>query len=119
MRVSHVITAVWGAVQIAAALFVIGKDRRIVDTVLSIASFTNGPILGLFFLGTFTRRVRQAGALAGVITGIAVMMFVWARLNVSWQWYVLIGSAVTFVVGYAASVMFERGALATEPAAAE
>jgi Na+/proline symporter len=41
MRASHVITAVWGAVQVAAALFVIGKDRRIVDTVLSIASFTN------------------------------------------------------------------------------
>jgi Na+/proline symporter len=119
MRVSHVITAVWGAVQVAAALFVIGKDRRIVDTVLSIASFTNGPILGLFFLGTFTRRVRQAGALAGVTTGIAVMMFVWARLSVSWQWYVLIGSAVTFVVGYAASVMFERGAIAGEPAGVE
>lgn len=117
MRVSHVITAVWGAVQIAAALYVIGKDRRIVDTVLSIASFTNGPILGLFFLGTLTRRVKQRGALAGVITGIAVMMFVWARLNVSWQWYVLIGSSVTFVVGYAASLALEdRPAVVEQPA---
>jgi Na+/proline symporter len=85
-------TAVWGAVQIAAALYVIGKDKRIVDTVLSIASFTNGPILGLFFLGTLTRRVRQSGALVGVTTGIAVMIFVWWKLNVSWQWFVLIGS---------------------------
>jgi hypothetical protein len=47
------------------------------------------------------------------------MMFVWARLSVSWQWYVLIGSAVTFVVGYAASLTFERGAIATEPAGVE
>ena len=116
MRVSHVITAVWGAVQIAAALYVIGKDRRIVDTVLSIASFTNGPILGLFFLGTLTRRVKQRGALAGVITGIAVMVFVWARLNVSWQWYVLIGSSVTFVVGYAASLAFDTPVVKAEPA---
>jgi SSS family transporter len=108
MRFSRVVTAVWGAVQIAAALYVIGKDRRIVDTVLSIASFTNGPILGLFFLGALTRRVRQSGAMAGVITGIAVMVFVWWKLNVSWQWYVLIGSAVTFLVGYAASLAFER-----------
>lgn len=114
MKVSRVITAVWGVVQIAAALYVIGKDRRIVDTVLSIASFTNGPILGLFFLGTLTRRVRQAGALVGVITGIVVMVFVWTRLNVSWQWYVLIGSSVTFVVGYAASLTFER-AIPAEP----
>jgi len=114
VRVSRAITAVWGAVQIAAALYVIGKDRRIVDTVLSIASFTNGPILGLFFLGTLTRRVRQPGALTGVITGIAVMIFVWARLEVSWQWYVLIGSATTFVVGYAASLMLDRAPAAEE-----
>jgi Na+/proline symporter len=117
VRVSRVITAVWGAVQIAAALYVIGKDRRIVDTVLSIASFTNGPILGLFFLGTLTRRVKQAGALAGVITGIAVMVFVWARLDVSWQWYVLIGSSVTFVVGYGASLMLDRKQAVLEQAA--
>jgi solute:Na+ symporter, SSS family len=117
VRVSRVITAVWGAVQIAAALYVIGKDRRIVDTVLSIASFTNGPILGLFFLGTLTRRVKQAGALAGVSTGIAVMVFVWARLDVSWQWYVLIGSGVTFMVGYLASLMLDRKQLVLEQAA--
>jgi Na+/proline symporter len=108
MRISHVMTAVWGAVQIAAALYVIGKDKRIVDTVLSIASFTNGPILGLFFLGTLTRRVRQSGALTGVTAGIALMIFVWLKLDVSWQWYVLIGSSVTFAVGYGASLAFER-----------
>ena len=108
VRVSRGITAVWGAVQIAAALFFIGKDKRIVDTVLAIASFTNGPILGLFLLGTLTRRVKQTGALAGVITGIAVMCYVWARLEVSWQWYVLIGSAVTFVVGCVTSLSVDR-----------
>jgi SSS family solute:Na+ symporter len=116
MRVSHFMTAVWGAVQIAAALYVIGKDKRIVDTVLSIASFTNGPILGLFFLGTLTRRVRQSGALVGVTAGIALMIFVWLKLNVSWQWYVLIGSSVTFAVGYAASLAFEREPVAAKQA---
>ncbi len=108
MKFSHVMTAVWGVVQIITALFVIGKDKRIVDTVLSIASFTNGPILGLFFLGTLTKRVRQTGALIGIITGIVVMTYVWARVNVSWQWYTLIGSATTFIVGYVMSVLLER-----------
>jgi SSS family transporter len=108
MKVSHALTALWGVVQIGAALYAIGRDRRIVDTVLSIASFTNGPILGLFFLGTLTRRVRQSGALVGVIAGVATMIYVWARVNVSWQWYVLIGSAVTFAVGFATSLLFER-----------
>jgi SSS family transporter len=108
MKVSHALTALWGVVQIGAALYAIGRDRRIVDTVLSIASFTNGPILGLFFLGTLTRRVRQSGALVGVIAGVATMIYIWARVNVSWQWYVLIGSAVTFAIGYGTSLLFER-----------
>jgi solute:Na+ symporter, SSS family len=108
LKVSHLLTAVWGVIQIVSALFMIGQDKRIVDTALQIASFTNGPILGLFFLGTLTKRVRQTGALVGVISGIAVISFVWLRLPISWQWYVLIGSMTTFIVGYVASVLLER-----------
>lgn len=108
LNFSRLVTAVWGAVQIAAAMYMIGRDRRIVDTVLSIASFTNGPILGLFFLGTLTGRVRQMGALVGVISGIAVMIYVWGWSGVAWQWYTFIGSSVTFLVGYTASVLLER-----------
>jgi hypothetical protein len=49
-------------------------------------------------LGTFTKHPGQQSALAGVLAGITVMMFVWLRLDVSWQWYALLGSTVTFVV---------------------
>jgi hypothetical protein len=34
--------------------------------------------------------------------------------TVSWQWYVLIGSAVTFIVGNAASMAFERSRVAEQ-----
>ena len=116
MKVSHILTAFWGVVQIVAALFMIGKDKRIVDMALTIASFTNGPILGLFFLSTLTKRVKQTGALIGVITGIAVISFVWLRWPISWQWYVLIGSLSTFLVGYVASVLLEREAVVEQTA---
>lgn len=111
LTVSRGLTAMWGGVQIVVAFVAIAMQQRVVDAVLSIASFTNGPVLGLFLLGSLTRRVWRVGALAGVISGIAVMIFVWARLNVSWQWYVLIGSTVTFVIGYFTSLVFERGAI--------
>jgi SSS family solute:Na+ symporter len=92
-------------------------QQRVVDAVLSIASFTNGPILGLFLLSALTRRVGRIGALAGVVVGVAVMIFVWARLLISWQWYVLIGSTVTFITGYVTSLVLERQVLSVEPAA--
>jgi Na+/proline symporter len=117
MKVSHYLTAFWGVAQIAAALLVIGRDKRIVDTVLGIASFTSGPVLGLFFMGSLTKKVRQNGALTGVIFGVALMIFVWAGTRLSWQWYALVGSTATFLAGYVASAVFERGPVPAEQAA--
>ena len=109
LRVSRALTALWGGVQIIVAIVAIAMQQRVVDAVLSIAAFTNGPILGLFLLGALTRRVGRTGALVGVVTGIATMTFVWWKLHISWQWYVLIGSLVTFTTGYLTSLVFERG----------
>jgi solute:Na+ symporter, SSS family len=107
LAVSKALTAAWGAVQIVVALVAIGLSRRVVDEVLGIASFTNGIILGMFFLGTFTR-ASQAAAIAGVVTGVAVMLAVRVGTGVSWQWYVLIGSLVTLAAGVAVSRVIDR-----------
>ncbi len=108
LNASRLLTAIWGGVQIVVAMIAIAMKGRGVDAVLAVASFTNGPILGLFFLSALTRRVGPRGALIGVVTGIACMTFVWLQLTVSWQWYVLLGSLLTFVSGWLASLAFER-----------
>jgi Na+/proline symporter len=99
LRVSRRLTAFWGVVQILVAFGAVQASQRIVDSVLSIASFTSGPVLGLFLLGTLTKETTQRGALAGVVAGVLFMLFVWLQLDVSWQWYVLLGAGVTFGVG--------------------
>jgi SSS family solute:Na+ symporter len=71
--------------------------------VLGIASFTNGVILGVFFLGTFTSRVGERAAFAAIAGGASIMLAVKLNTAVSWQWYVLIGSIATFSIGVAAS----------------
>jgi SSS family transporter len=103
LRVSRWLTAFWGAVQISVALIAIQFSTRVVDEVLGIASFTNGIILGVFLLGTFAPRVRQRAAFAGIIVGTAVMLAVKMFALTSWQWYVLVGSIVTYVTGVLAS----------------
>ncbi len=107
LKVSRVLTAVWGGVQIVVAMIAIAMQGRGVDAVLAVASFTNGPVLGLFLLSTLTRRVGPRGALVGVVTGVVCMALVWLQLKVSWQWYVLIGSLITFVSGSVASALGE------------
>lgn len=107
LRVSRVATAAWGVIQMAVAVSAVQLSSRVVDEVLGIASFTNGVILGLFFLGTFTRRVDQSDAFAGAVAGAAVMLAVKLLTAVTWQWYVLVGSLVTLAAGVAAS--YARG----------
>jgi len=82
-------------------------EQRVVDAVLAVASFTNGPILGVFFLGVLTKRVGPRGALTGIIIGISAMLFVWLRTQVVWQWYVLIGSMITFATGFLSSLLLD------------
>ncbi len=105
LNVSRILTAIWGAVQIAVALLAINVSSRVVDEVLGIASFTNGVILGAFFLGTFTKHVGQGATFAGMVTGACVMLGVKLGTAISWQWYVLIGSLVTFASGYIFSLL--------------
>ncbi len=104
LRVSRILTAAWGVLQIVVAIAAITLSGRVVDEVLGIASFTNGVILGVFLLGTLTRRVGQTAAFVGIIAGASMMLYLKLFTAVTWQWYVLVGSAATFLVGLLASV---------------
>jgi SSS family solute:Na+ symporter len=107
LRVSHVLTLVWGIVQILVALAVRNQPGSALNKALSIASLINGPILGVFLVGTFLRRVSQPPALIGMIVSSAVMLYVFfVRTEIAWTWYVFIGSLITFVVAWLASFAF-------------
>ena len=107
LKVSHVLTLLWGVVQIGVALAVRNQPGSALSKALSIASLINGPILGVFLVGTFLRRVSQPPALIGMLASIAVMLYIFfGRPEIAWTWYVLIGSAITFVVAWLASFVF-------------
>jgi Na+/proline symporter len=111
LRASKAVTVLFGVLQIGVALMAISLSRRVVDEVLGIASFTNGVILGVFLLGTFTSGVQRRGAFVGMAVGAAVMLAVKLLTPINWQWYVLIGSLTTFVSAVLASrALDERAA---------
>jgi solute:Na+ symporter, SSS family len=106
LKVSHVLTLVWGVVQIAVALVLRNRNRSALDLALSIASLINGPILGVFLVGVFLRRVSQTPALIGMLVSSAVMLYVYFGTRIAWTWYVFIGSCVTVIVAGLASLAF-------------
>jgi Na+/proline symporter len=88
---------------------------------LSIASVLWGAMLGVFLLGTLTRRAGESGTIVGMVAGVAINLLLWLQPHalavpvgghtlvfpkIAWTWWVLIGSLVTCAVGYSASLLF-------------
>jgi SSS family solute:Na+ symporter len=108
LRVTRVLTAVFGAVQIAVGIAGQWVQTSIVSSVLGIAAFTTGIVLGVFFLGMLPRRISQRAALAGLVVGLAGMTWIFFATPLAWTWYALAGSLLTVVAGLVAS-LFGRG----------
>ena len=106
LRLSRWMTLVWGAV-----LLLLGTVQwgPVLEAGLTIASITFGSLLGLFLLATLNRRASARGALSGMIAGLALMLYVRFGTSLAWTWYVLVGTAATFLTGSLASLL-DRGA---------
>jgi Na+/proline symporter len=71
---------------------------------LTVASIVYGPMLGAFLLGVLTRRTTASGAIAGMTVSAASMLAIWWTTKLAWTWYVLVGTAICFAVGYVLSL---------------
>ena len=109
MRLSKRITIFWTFALFALAMISLHNGGRVVEVGLQIASIAYGALLGVFLLGVLTRRANERGAMVGMVFGFAIELYLWLGSRVPWTWWVMIGSCVTFAVGWMASVLLYRG----------
>jgi SSS family transporter len=95
-------TFAWGVI-----LFLVGLVARqwgsVLEAGLTIASILYGSLLGVFLLGLLTQRVRENAAMIAMVAGLLLMIGVKQWTQIAFTWYVLIGTAATFLTGVAAS----------------
>ncbi|HUT88495.1 MAG TPA: sodium:solute symporter [Thermoguttaceae bacterium] len=111
LRVSRLLTVVFGLIQIGVGIAGPLLKTTVVESVMAIAGFTTGVVLGVFFLGVLTKRASQRGALLGLVGGLAIMTeivivipFITGEAMMAWPWYAIVGSTITFAIGLAACV---------------
>lgn len=102
LRASRRATGAWAAVQVIVAIAAIGLSQRIIDDVLTVQFFSGGLMLGVFLLSVLMVRPTPATGLAGLAGGLVTIAAVSLLSDLSWQWYVLVGSAATVGAGCAA-----------------
>ena len=111
LRLSRGITLAWGLVLMGFGLV---KWGPLLETGLTVASFPFGSLLGLFLLGTLDRRANAFGAFTGMVAGLAAVLGVFQFTKIAFTWYVLIGTAATFLTGSFASRV-KRAPLDAQP----
>jgi len=84
LRRVRLLTAFFGLVQIAVGIAGQWLTASVVVSVLGIAAFTTGIVLGLFFLGMLPRPVSQRAALAGLAVGLAGMTWIFFATPLAW-----------------------------------
>ena len=116
-RSARAMAVFWTGVLFVLALLS-RTSGHVVEVGLSIASVAYGALLGVFLLGTLSKRANEPGTIVGMVFGLVVELVLWRlphawsisfhgfRLilpKIAWTWFVLIGSLCTFVVGWIAS----------------
>ncbi|MBN1807035.1 MAG: sodium/solute symporter [Sedimentisphaerales bacterium] len=70
-----------------------------------ILSITGGPMLGAFLLGLLTKRTANLANVAAMLfsTMVCVVLLVLIKqetINFAWSWLIVIGTGITFILGY-------------------
>jgi len=105
---SKLLTVIWGMLCTLFALSMIGGPETVLVLVNKIGSAFYGPILATFWLGILTKRAWQAGAIAGLVSGVAINITLWQVYGnaISWLWWNPIGFVTSFVIGYGVSLAY-------------
>ncbi|HXF43182.1 MAG TPA: sodium:solute symporter, partial [Pyrinomonadaceae bacterium] len=113
VRVAGILTIVSGIVQILVAVSLRNANSSALNLALAVASLINGPVLGVFLVGTLLKRASEIHALAGMLVSTSVMLYILLATPIAWPWYAFIGSAITILVAFASSLVIP-GKLNTE-----
>lgn len=97
MKLAKWATVVWGGILFGIGLLAQYYSHSVLEAGLTIASLLYGGLLGVFLLGLLTKRPGENAAIAGMIAGLVATLAL--ERYVAYTWYILVGSAVTVLVG--------------------
>jgi len=98
LGLSRAFTIFWGAALVGVA-FLAGGWGPVLETGLKVASFTYGPLLGLFILALFTPVKTQIAASVAAGVGLGGIILLAGFTTLPWTWYVFSGCSITVGAG--------------------
>jgi solute:Na+ symporter, SSS family len=106
LKMASILTVIVGFVQIGVAIAIKDAAASALSQALAVASLINGPVLGVFLVGTFIKKANQTCALIAMLSSILLMLYIYFGTKIAFPWYAIIGSLTTLVVATLASFVF-------------
>ncbi|MFN3426032.1 MAG: sodium:solute symporter [Candidatus Thermochlorobacter sp.] len=107
LKLSKLISFIWSLLLTLSAIAYLGLGKSVVEVALSIASFTYGGLLGIFFLCIFFEHIESRAATIAFLASVAAMTFVITQTQLAWTLYTLIGLIVTLITAQILSRFFK------------
>jgi SSS family transporter len=108
MRYSKFAAIFWGIVCIVLAFFTGDIAKTVIEAINKIGSVFYGPIFATFIAAIGIKRTNFIGANVGLLTGVAVNVYLWLYCpEVFWFWWNAIGAVVTLIVSVLVSLIIK------------
>jgi Na+(H+)/acetate symporter ActP len=109
LRLTRWFTAGWGLIAIGFAIFASRLDN-LIQAVNILGSIFYGPMLGVFLVGFFLKRVRATPVFWATLLAQALVIAVFATSEIGFLWYNVIGCAAVFVFALAFNAVAAKDA---------
>ncbi len=113
VRLSRLATVFW---TIVLGLVAYGSrhSHSVLESGLSIISYPFSALLGVFLLGTLSRRATEGGAMAGMALGLAAALWL-SHEGLPFTWFIAAGTLTTFASGWLFSLLRPAAPLTHHP----
>jgi Na+(H+)/acetate symporter ActP len=97
LAAAKLFTVGWGVVALAFALGA-SLFENLIQAINILGSLFYGPMLGVFLVGFFTRRVGGTAAFVATLLAQAAVLAVWLGTSIGFLWYNVVGCGVVMAV---------------------
>ncbi len=103
LRAAKLFTVAWGALAVSFALAA-SLFENLIQAVNILGSLFYGPMLGVFLVGFFTKRVSGTAAFVATLAAEAAVVAVWLGTSIGFLWYNVVGCAVVVALSAASTL---------------
>jgi len=101
MKYAKYTSVFWGVITLTLSLYAGDIAATVIEAINKVGSVFYGPILAIFLLAVFDKRLSALQINIGLLAGVVFNMYLWLFVpELFWFWWNFIGLIVTSVVAY-------------------